>query len=59
MIAETHRLAGEIDYLLKVQEANPRAYDRFYQSLTSEVKVFNVTTLLSMEELKYTTALPI
>ena len=39
--------------------ANPRAYDRFYQSLISEVKVFNVTALLSMEELKYTTALPL
>ena len=58
-VIEAHRLAGEIDYLLKVQVANPRAYDRFYQSLISEVKVFNVTALLSMEELKYTTALPL
>ena len=58
-VIEAHRLAGEIDYLLKVQVPNPRAYDRFYQSLTSEVKVFNVTALLSMEELKYTTALPL
>ena len=48
-----------IDYLMKVQVANPRAYDRFYQSLISDVKVFNVTALLSMEELKYTTALPL
>ena len=58
-VIEAHRLAGEIDYLLKVQVATPRAYDRFYQSLISEVKVFNVTALLSMEELKYTTALPL
>jgi Lrp/AsnC family transcriptional regulator len=58
-VIEAHRLAGEIDYLLKVQVANPRAYDRFYQGLISEVKVFNVTALLSMEELKYTTALPL
>ena len=58
-VIEAHRLAGEIDYLLKVQVANPRAYDRFYQSLISKVKVFNVTALLSMEELKYTTALPL
>ena len=58
-VIEAHRLAGEIDYLLKVQVANPRAYDRFYQSLILEVKVFNITALLSMEELKYTTALPL
>lgn len=58
-VIEAHRLAGEIDYLLKVQVPNARAYDRFYQSLIAEVKVFNVTALLSMEELKYTTALPL
>ena len=37
-VIEAHRLAGEIDYLLKVQAANLTAYDRFYQSLISEVK---------------------
>ncbi len=58
-VVEAQQLAGEIDYLFKVQVANPRAYDRFYQSLISEVKVFNVTALLSMEGLKYTTALPL
>ena len=50
---------SENDQLLKAQVASPRAYDRFYQSLISEVKVFNGTALLSMEELKYTTALPL
>ena len=57
-VVEAHRLAGEIDYLLKVRVANARAYDQFYQGLIADVKVFNVTALLSMEELKYTTALP-
>jgi Lrp/AsnC family transcriptional regulator len=58
-VVEAHRLAGEIDYLLKVRVFSPRAYDQFYQGLIADVKVFNVTALLSMEELKYTTALPI
>jgi Lrp/AsnC family transcriptional regulator len=58
-VVEAHRLAGEIDYLLKVRVSSPRAYDQFYQGLIADVKVFNVTALLSMEELKYTTALPI
>ena len=38
---------------------NARAYDAFYQALISEVKVYNVTALLSMEELKSTNALPL
>ena len=58
-VQEAHRLAGEIDYILKVRVANARAYDAFYQALISEVKVYNVTALLSMEEIKSTTALPL
>ena len=51
-VLEAHRLAGEIDYILKVLVPNARAYDTFYQALIAEVRVFNVTALLSMEELK-------
>ncbi|MFV0383417.1 Lrp/AsnC family transcriptional regulator [Paracoccus sp. (in: a-proteobacteria)] len=58
-VVEAHRLAGDIDYILKVQVRNARAYDRFYQSLIAEVKIHNVTALLSMEEIKATSALPI
>ena len=58
-VQEAHRLAGDIDYILKVRVANARAYDAFYQALISEVRVFNVTALLSMEEIKSTTALPL
>ncbi|PWE28839.1 ArsR family transcriptional regulator [Maritimibacter sp. 55A14] len=58
-VLEAHRLAGDIDYILKVRVANARAYDDFYQVLISEVRIFNVTALLSMEELKSTTELPV
>ena len=58
-VMEAHRLAGEIDYILKVRVENARAYDEFYQALISEVKIFNVTALLSMEEIKFSTELPI
>ena len=58
-VMEAHRLAGEIDYILKVRVANARAYDVFYQALISEVKIYNVTALLSMEEIKSTTLLPL
>ncbi len=58
-VQEAHRLAGDIDYILKVRVKNARAYDAFYQALISEVRVHNVTALLSMEEIKMTTALPL
>ena len=58
-VQEAHRLAGDIDYILKVRVKNARAYDAFYQSLISEVKVQSITALLSMEEIKSTVALPL
>ena len=58
-VQEAHRLAGDIDYILKVRVRNARAYDTFYQALISEVRVHNVTALLSMEEIKSTTMLPL
>ena len=58
-VQEAHRLAGDIDYILKVRVRNARAYDTFYQALISEVRVHNVTALLSMEEIKSTTDLPL
>jgi len=58
-VLEAHRLAGDIDYILKIRVQNAKAYDTFYQALIAEVKIFNVTALLSMEELKSTTQLPV
>tara|TARA_R110002094_G_C4888465_1_gene209513 strand:+ start:434 stop:922 length:489 start_codon:yes stop_codon:yes gene_type:complete len=58
-VQEAHRLAGDIDYILKVRVRNARAYDAFYQALISEVRVHNVTALLSMEEIKSTVMLPL
>jgi Lrp/AsnC family transcriptional regulator len=58
-VLEAHRLAGDIDYILKVRVANAKAYDAFYRSLISDVSIFNVTSTLSMEEIKNTTALPL
>jgi Lrp/AsnC family transcriptional regulator len=58
-VLEAHRLAGEIDYILKVRVPNARAYDAFYQALIADVRIYNVTALLSMEEIKATTLLPI
>jgi len=58
-VQEAHRLAGDIDYILKVRVRNARAYDAFYQALIAELRIHSVTALLSMEEIKATTALPL
>ncbi|UOM34693.1 Lrp/AsnC family transcriptional regulator [Acuticoccus sp. I52.16.1] len=58
-VQEAHRLAGEIDYLLKVRVTDTRAFDTFYKRLVGEVELFSVTSLLSMETLKETTEIPL
>lgn len=58
-VLEAHRLAGDVDYILKIRVADARAYDAFYQSLIEEVSIFEVTSTMSMEEIKNSTALPL
>ncbi|TCP59723.1 AsnC family transcriptional regulator [Rhodovulum bhavnagarense] len=58
-VLEAHRLAGEVDYILKVRVPDAKGYDAFYQALIRDVRIFDVTALLSMEEIKETTALPL
>lgn len=58
-IQEAHRLAGEIDYLLKVRVSDTRAFDDFYKQLVARVRLFAVTSSLSMETLKSTTEIEV
>jgi Lrp/AsnC family transcriptional regulator len=58
-IMEAHRLAGRIDYLLKVQVASTREFDAFYKRLVARIHLFDVSSSLSMEVLKHETALPL
>jgi len=58
-ISAAHRLAGDIDYILQVRVADARAFDTFYRRLIDDVEIFNVTSLMSMEEIRNETALPV
>lgn len=58
-IMEVHRMAGEMDYLLRIAVADMGAFDSIYQRLTSEVPIKNVTSHFAMERIKYTTAYPV
>lgn len=58
-IVECHRMAGDIDYMLKLRVRDIADYDRIYQRLIARVPdLSDVTSNFSMEEMKYTTALP-
>jgi len=58
-IVEFYRLAGNVDYLLKMTVASVSDYDKVYQSLISKVKISDVSASFAMERLKYTTELPL
>lgn len=58
-IIEVHRLAGDVDYLIKVQVGSTRDFDDLYQRLVSDIDLYSVTSSLSMEVLKHETALPL
>jgi Lrp/AsnC family transcriptional regulator len=58
-VVEVHRLAGEVDYLLKVLVADMEAYDAFYLDFTRRLHCRNVTSKFSMERIKATSLLPV
>ena len=58
-ITEAHRLAGTLDYLLKVQVQSTEAFDTFYKDLVSRLPIYDVSSSLSMEEMKRSFDLPI
>ncbi len=58
-VVEFYRMSGDIDYLLRVVVPDIAAYDRFYQRLIERVELYDVSSSFSMEQIKYTTALPL
>ena len=58
-VMEFYRMAGDVDYMLRVVAADMQAYDAFYKRLISAVPLKNVTSRFAMEKIKSTTMLPI
>ena len=58
-VVEVHRMAGDIDYMLRVITRDIAAYDGFYKRLITAVPLKNVSSRFSMERVKSTTALPL
>jgi Lrp/AsnC family transcriptional regulator len=58
-VMELYRMAGDIDYMLRVAVADMAEYDRFYKRLIDAAPMKNVTSRFAMERMKHTTAYPL
>ena len=58
-VAEFYRMSGQVDYLLRVVVPDIESYDVFYKKLISRIDLSNVNSSFAMEQIKFTTALPL
>lgn len=58
-VVEIYRMSGDIDYLMRVVVPDIAAYDEFYQRLISKIDITDVSSSFAMEQMKYTTQLPL
>jgi len=58
-VVEFYRMAGQVDYLLRVVVPDIEAYDAFYKRLIAKIELSDVTSMFAMEEIKSTTRLPL
>jgi Lrp/AsnC family transcriptional regulator len=58
-VMEFYRMAGDVDYMLRVVVTDMQSYDIFYKKLIGAVALKNVTSRFAMEKIKSVTALPV
>tara|TARA_R110002073_G_scaffold265102_2_gene428263 strand:+ start:145 stop:609 length:465 start_codon:yes stop_codon:yes gene_type:complete len=58
-VVEFYRMAGESDYLLRVVVPDIPSFDTFYKKLVQSTDLSDVSSSFAMEQIKYTTALPL
>jgi Lrp/AsnC family transcriptional regulator len=58
-VIEFYRMSGEVDYLLRVVVPDIASYDAFYKKLISRIEITKVSSAFAMEQIKYTTAMPL
>lgn len=58
-VMEFYRMAGDVDYMLRVVVADMQSYDAFYKRLIAGAPLKNVTSRFAMEKIKSTTLLPV
>src|SRR5262245_37287261 len=58
-VVEAYRMSGQVDYLLRIAVPDIESYDRFYKRLIERIALTDVSSSFAMEQIKYTTALPL
>jgi Lrp/AsnC family transcriptional regulator len=58
-VIEFYRMSGQVDYLLRVVVPDIEAYDAFYKRLISRIELTSVSSAFAMEQIKFTTELPL
>lgn len=58
-IVEIYRMSGEVDYLVRIVVPDIPAYDALYKSIINKIDLTDMTSMFAMEQMKYTTALPV
>ncbi len=58
-VVEFYRMSGQVDYLLRVVVSDIDAYDVFYKKLISSAKLKDVSSTFAIEQIKYSTKLPV
>lgn len=58
-IVEFYRLSGQVDYMLKIVCSDIADYDRIYKKLIRNARLRDVSSYFAMEQLKYTTEIPV
>ncbi len=58
-VVELYRMSGDVDYLLRVVVPDIGGYDSVYKKLIKVADLYDVSSSFAMEQMKYTTALPL
>ncbi|MGR3698489.1 MAG: Lrp/AsnC family transcriptional regulator [Roseovarius sp.] len=58
-VRDIYRLAGTHDFMLRVVVPDMPAFDHFYETLTSRIRLRSVSSVFAMEQVKCSTALPL
>lgn len=58
-VVEFYRMSGDVDYLIRVVVPDIAAYDAFYKKLIARIEIRDVSSAFAMEQIKYTTQLPL
>lgn len=58
-VVEFYRMSGQVDYMLRVVVPDIERYDAFYKKLIARIELTDVSSSFAMEQIKYTTELPL